>query len=595
MTTDQLLAFGIIAIGLALFAWGRWRYDVVALGLLLFSVIVGIVPADRAFTGFGNAAVVTVIAVLILGRALQRAGVIDRIADVLRNRSRHPVKQILAISAGVAFLSAFMNNVGALALMLPVTMEAAKKHEIPPSKLLMPTAFASLLGGLMTLIGTPPNIIIASYRAAELGVPFGMFDFTPVGGLIAIIGIAFLAVFAFRLLPDVRKGESAAEKLFEMEDYVTETRVPTGSHLIGKPMREIFAVSDGNVSVVALYRGEQCHLAPPWYERIEEGDTLIIEGDPVSLKKTVEAARLEPVANRRITSESLRSEDVVLTEVVVSPGSRLEGHTARGLRMNARFGANVLAVAREARPLREPVGNIRYRAGDMLLLQGPAATMPETLSALGCLPLAERELMPSGSSPLNTTPVLLFLGAIAVTTLGLLPAHIAFMTAVVATVLLNALPLREAYEAIDWPVVVLLGAMLPVGAALQTTGATELVAGFITELGGRLSGPLLLVVIMAVTMLLSAVINNAATAVLMAPVAIGVAKTLGVSIDPFLMAVAVGCSCAFLTPIGHQSNILVMVPGGYRFGDYWRLGLPLSILILATAPALILWVWPLSP
>ena len=592
MTAGQGLIFAIIGAALVFFAWGRWRYDVVAVAALIVAVAVGVVPADRAFSGFGDAAVITVAAVLILTRSLQRAGTAERISALLGAVPGRAALQIGALTGAVAVLSAFMNNVGAMALMLPVALNAARRYDIPPSRMLMPIAFGSLLGGLTTLIGTPPNVIIASYRAAATGSPFGMFDYSPAGLGVALIGIAFIATIGHRLLPSLGKGESAADKLFDIGDYVTEVNVPAEHPLIGKPLREIVVAADGDVSVVALFRGGQRQLAPPWFERLREGDTLMIEGDPESLTKAVDATRLELAGDREITSESLRSDDVVLAEAIVGPGSLLEGRTARGLRINSRYGINVLAVAREARQLHDRIGHIRFHPGDVLLVQAPGATMPETLSALGCLPLAERELSLGGRR--SHVPLMIFGAAILATVFGIAPVHVAFVAAVLLIALLDAMPLREMYDAIDWPVVVLLGAMLPVGAALQTTGATDRIAGFITGLGAGAPAVVLIGIVMAVAMLLSAAVNNAATAVLMAPVAIGVANTLGVSVDPFLMAVAIGSSCAFLTPIGHQSNLLVMGPGGYHFGDYWRMGLPISLVVLFTATPLIVLIWPLG-
>ena len=590
MTTDQATAFAIIALGLVLFVWGRWRYDLVAVLMLVLSVAAGIVPANAAFSGFGNAAVITVVAVLIISRSLQRTGVADRLADVVVNLSDRPVVQIGALTLAVAVMSAFMNNVGALALMLPVTLQAADSHGIPPSRMLMPVAFGSLLGGMTTLIGTPPNIIIASYRADAAGAPFAMFDFAPVGVAAAVIGVAFIAVVGYRLLPVGRKGASTRDLLFEMKDYITEVRVPEANPLIGKPVRSVVVLGDGDVAVVALFRGGKRQLAPPWYEKIQQDDTLIIEGDPASLAGVLDASGLELAGEGDITSEALRSDEVVLVEAVVNPGSRLDGRTARGLRLNSRFGVNLLAVARMTRQLRQRVGHIRLRAGDVLLVQGPAHTMAEALSALGCLPLAERGLRLGVRR--RALPLIIFAAAIVAAAFDVAPVDVAFVAAVALIILLDGLPLREAYDAVDWPVVVLLGAMLPVGAALETTGATGLVAGAITGASDRLPVAAVIVLIMIVAMLLSAVINNAATAVLMAPVAIGVARTLEASVDPFLMAVAIGSSSAFLTPIGHQSNLLVMVPGGYRFGDYWRLGLPLAVLVIAAATPVLLWVWP---
>lgn len=595
MTTPQFIAFAIIVASLALFAWGRWRYDVVAMAALVVSVICGIVPSEDAFSGFGDPAVITVAAVLIISQALQRSGAINVLAGSIAKLPSNSMIQIGALTLTVAVLSAFMNNVGALALMLPVAIRAAQSSDLPPSRVLMPIAFGSLLGGLSTLIGTPPNIIISSYRAEVMGKSFGegggfgMFDFAPVGAVAALAGIVFIVVIGYRLIPHREGGDTALEELMQIEEYVTELAVPDDSPLIGKPVRELVVLADGDVSVVALIRHGEKELAPPWYTRMLAGDHLMIEGGTDAIAMAVEKSGFELVTDQELGSDSLSSEEVIVLEAVVNPGSRLEGRTAGGLRINSRYGVNILAVARQGKPIRDRIGHIRFQAGDVVLIQGAQQLIYESLSSLGCLPLAAREI--AMGQQRSFLPLAIFAAAIAGAVFGLVRIDVAFVAAVVVLVTTRAFPLREMYESVEWPIIVLLGAFLPVGAALNSTGATGLIADGIIALAGGMPLWVMLVTIMTISAVLSAVINNAATAVLMAPIAVSVANIVGVNFDAFLMAVAIGSSSAFLTPIGHQSNLLVMGPGGYKFSDYWRMGLPLTVVTFAVAAPMLILIW----
>lgn len=595
MTTPQIMAFGIILASLILFAWGSWRYDVVAMGALVVAVICGIVPSETAFSGFSDPAVITVAAVLIISQSLQRSGAINVLASSIGKLPSNPTIQIGALTLTVAILSAFMNNVGALALMLPVAIRAAQASNMPPSRVLMPIAFGSLLGGLTTLIGTPPNIIISSYRAEVMGKSFGegggfgMFDFAPVGALAALVGVIFIITVGYRLIPHREGGDTALEDLMKIDEYVTELAVPEGSPLIGKPIRELVVLADGDVSVVALIRQGEKELAPPWYTRMMPGDHLMIEGGTEAIAMAVEKSGFDLVTDRDISTESLSSDEVIVIEAVVNPGSRLEGRTAGGLRINSRYGVNILAVARQGKPIRDRIGHIRFQAGDVVLIQGAEQLIYESLNSLGCLPLASREIAVPGQR--SYLPLVIFATAIAAAVFGLVRIDVAFVAAVVVLVATRLFPLREMYDSVEWPVIILLGAFLPVGAALNSTGATDLIADGITAIAGGMPLWVMLITIMTISALLSAVINNAATAVLMAPIAVSVANIAGVNFDPFLMAVAIGSSSAFLTPIGHQSNLLVMGPGGYRFGDYWRMGLPLTAVTFAVAAPLLVFFW----
>jgi len=590
MTTDQTLAFAILGATLVLFVWGRWRYDIVAVFALLAVVFTGLVPPADALVGFSHPAVVTVAAVLIISRGLQNAGLVDLVVKAVSPLRGRENLQIAAQCVVIAVLSSFMNNVGALALMLPVALRNAYRDGYPPAKSLMPLAFASLLGGLTTLIGTPPNIIIASYRSHELGKPFGMFDFTPVGVAIAVAGLAFVVLIGWRLIPLAgRRGE--AEKAFEIEGYITEVKVGEESKAAGLTIAEFEELTEAEVSVVGLIRDETRRLVPNAFTRIRSGDILVLRGDADGFEAVIAEAKVDLVGEQEQGRELLRSKEVDLVEAVVSPGSRLIGRTPSSMRLRLMHGVNLLALAREGHQIRTRLSQIRFRSGDVLLLQGPSDGMSDVLATLQCLPLAERAI------GIGRQRRLIFAGglfavAVALVVAGVLPVHIAFIAAAAGYVVADVVKPAEIYSTIDWPVIVLLAAMFPVGGALDSTGGAALVAGGILHLTEGLGVVWVLLVVLVGTMFISDVINNNATAVLMAPIAMTVATRLNVSADPFLMAVAIGASCAFLTPIGHQSNTLVMEPGGYKFGDYWRVGLPLEVVIAAVALPMILIVWP---
>jgi di/tricarboxylate transporter len=592
MTLDQSIVFAVLVAVLVLFVWGRWRYDLVALGALLALALVRIVPAQEAFLGFGHPAVITVAAVLVASRGLQNAGVVDLLSGWGMRAGGNTTVQVAVLTVLVAVCSAFMNNVGALALLMPVAIRMGRKSGTSPSLLLMPLAFGSLLGGLTTLIGTPPNIIVATYRARVAEEGFGMFEFAPVGAGVALAGIIFLALIGWRLIPK-RKAPASREELFEIEAYTTEVRVPAKSKMLGHSLGELEdLVEKEDLTIVALVRGEKRTPAPSDFELLRSGDVLIVEGDPESLKELVQEAGLELVGSKHVGEKELGSDEITLVEAIVPPDAALVGRTIRQINLRRRYGVNLLAVARQGERLKARLGRNRLRPGDVLLLQGPSEAVQESLAEFGLLPLAERGLR-LGHPRRLALAVGLFGAAIALITVRALTPEIAFTLAAVAMVLTGLLSLRECYQAIDWPVIVLLAAMIPVGLALETTGGAELVAAQLLRFSDVLPPWATLTVLLVGTMFLSDVINNAAAAVLMCPIALSIAAGVGASPDPFLMAVAVGASCAFLTPIGHQSNTLVLGPGGYRFGDYWRVGLPLEVIITLVSIPLLLRFWPL--
>ena len=616
MTTPQLLIFAILAGTMALFLWGRFRHDIVALLALMACVVAGLVPSADAFAGFGHPAVITVACVLVLSQGLQNTGAVDWLARSVLPAEAGRLTSMAALMGLGALLSGFMNNVGAMALLMPVAVQLSVRLNMTAGQVLMPLAFGTILGGMTTLIGTPPNLIVSGFRAEVGSGHFAMFDFAPVGVAVAVAGIAFVALIGWRLVP-ARKATGAEG--FETGTYLTEVRVPKDSKAAGMTLRQFESeIADSEAQIVGLVRNEVRMTAPHGGRRIREADILVLEADVDTLAKalSVFGIKLEEqgssskkndktesnAAETRKTAKTddtdtegdgkKRDEDIVLRELAVLPGSSIVGRSASDLRLRTRYGLNLLAVSREGHPPKSRLRTLTLRSGDLLLMQGPAEVMADFINETGCVPLGERELrIPDKRMAIIAGAIML--GSVGIVTAGLLPAAAAFTLGVIASMLLQTVPPRQVYTAIDWPVIVLLAALIPVAGAMQVTGAADLLARFLVETVAQGNAIAALAVVLVVTMFLSDVMNNAATAAVLCPIAIGIAATLGVNPDSFLMAVAIGASCAFLTPIGHQNNTLILGPGGFRFGDYWKLGLPLEIVVIVVSMPLLLLVWPL--
>lgn len=591
MTLAQGIVYTVILMILLVPAATRWRYDLVALLGLLILVIAGIITADEAFAGYSHPAVVTVAAVLVCSRGLQNSGVVDLLARWLSGVGEGLSIQLATLCGLAALSSAFMNNVGALAIFMPVAIRTAHNSDRSPALYLMPLAFSAHFGGMMTLIGTPPNIIIATLRTQYVGEPFGMFDFAPLGLGIAVFSVLFIALVGWRLIPQ-RKGRVSSRNLFRLENYFSEVRVPSDAKLAGRPVRQLKEVTGADVLIVGLLRDDERLPAPSGFEVVQAEDVLLVRADAENLRQFIQEAKLELAQSKPIDADALQAGNIGTIEAVIRPGSVLERKTARHLNLRWRYGVNLLAVSRRGARLRAPLGNIQLLVGDVLLLQMQQGTMPETLESLGCLPLAMRGIK-LGQPRRVWISTGIFAAALIAATLGLLPVQITMTLAAVAMVLAELITLHEAYESVDWPIIILLGAMIPLGLAMENTGGAQLIANQILRLSNVLPAAGTLVLLLLVTMFLSDLVNNAAAVVLMASIALNVAEGLGASPDPFLVAVAIAGSCAFLTPIGHQSNVMVLEPGGYEFGDYWRLGLPLELIIMTVAVPLLLWLWPL--
>lgn len=605
MTTDQILLFALFATILALLLWGRVRHDLVAAAGLLGGVVLGVVPEDLAFTGFSNPAVLIVALVLVASRAFENSGALGLLARLAAGQKRSAGTHIAIFGGLGAVLSAVINNVAALAILMPLDVQSSRAAGRAPGQTLMPLAFATILGGMVTLIGTPPNIIASSIREQRLGTPYGMFDFTPVGAAVAVAGVVFVALAGWRLVPVRRDKQGDVDP----SSFLAELLVPPDSKVEGKLGVELEdAAVEADVLLVGLVRDGSLVSTRPRVTRIEAGDRLVVKGATESIGAFIKALDLQkPGTAGRIPSDGDGPEDTEardraedetvaegpeIVEAVVRFDSPLAGRTATSIRLRARFGVTLLGIAREGRIAREGISRRTIAAGDELLITGSAALSPATLERLGLVAVSRVPV--TAFDPMRVAlTVGLFVAAIAVATAGLLSFTVAIAIVVAAYAALGLVPAREFYSQIEWPVVVMLGCLLPLGVAFEQVGGTALIANSIAGLTEGYSPVIALIAMMVVTLTLSDVLNNVATMVITGPIAIDLAQRLEVNPDTFLMGVAISASCAFLTPIGHKNNTLIMGPGGFRFSDYWQMGLPLEAIILVVAVPMLLIVWPL--
>lgn len=587
---DHITVFIVLGISLVLFVWGKIRHDFVAFSALLFLVVVGIINPTEAFDGFAHPAVVTVAAVLIIGQALAYSGLIEVVGDQIIKIGDNLVLQIFVLSVVVVIASAFINNVGALAIMMPVILHLSRKSKNSASKMLMPIAFASLLGGMITLIGTPPNIIIASFRRDELGESFRMFDFAPVGIVLSVVGVLFISFLGWRILPK-RTSAKGDEDLFDIDEYITEVQITDDSPLLYSEISKINAFTDADFKLIGLVRDENRIHEPEPNDTLRKDDVIVIQTDTDDLKVFIKDTKVSLVGNKEIRKGAIGSHKISFSEAVIMPDSELLNKTASSLKIRTRFAINVLAIARKKQQIRNRIDHTKFRVGDVILVQGQEGILNDTILNLGCLPLAKRSLDFKYRRKI-TLALSVFVGALALIMSGALSVEIAFSIGALAMIFFKVIPVKEVYTTINWPVIVLLAAMIPVGASLEKTGGAKLIADYVLNLGEVFPAWGMIALILGISMVLSSVINNAATVVLMAPIAMSVARGLDYSIDPFLMAVAIGGSSAFLTPIGHQSNTLVMGPGGYQFSDYFKMGIPMTILVLVFGVVSIMYFWP---
>lgn len=590
MTTPQILSFAVIFVMMAALVWGRYRYDLVAAAALLLGLAVGIVPFDEAFSGFSDDIVVIVGSALLVSAGIARSGIMEIAIKRFVPNLSGVRSQLALLVIVVTILSAFVKNIGALAIMIPIAFQFARRSSVSPSIFLMPMAFGSLLGGLMTQVGTSPNIVVSRVREELTGTAFTMFDFTPVGAALAAAGTIFLLLF-YWLLPVREKLGGSLNEAIAIKNYLTEARIVSDSTVLGKTVADLIKLSGGDAIVTSILRNRTMRMTPLPDVVLKANDILLLEGDPEALDRLVSQGKLSVTGNR--ASGDNTTSELVAIEAVIGESSPLIGWTAQRLALYHRFNVNLLAVSRHGERLDRRLAEIQLRLGDVIVLQGNAATIPEILRELGCLPLAERAIL-LGSVRKGVVPVSILALAMVATAFGLLPVSVAFFAAAVGMVLFRVIPVRDVYQSLDGPILIMLALLIPVSDSLRSTGATGVIAGELARLGTVLPAPGALMLILVAAMAVTPFLNNAATVLVMAPIAAEFAGDLGYRPEAFLMAVAIGAGCDFLTPIGHQCNTLVMGPGGYRFSDYPRLGLPLSFLVIIVAVPMLMIVWPMN-
>ena len=586
MTLDQGLAFGLLAVTIGLFVWGRLPYDLVAMLALLVGIAIGVVPEKHAFEGFSDEIIVIIAAALVVSACIARSGVIEALMRPVLPRLRTASVQAPVLSACVLALSMVTKNVGALAIFMPIALQLARRHKVSPSSLLMPMAAASLVGGIVTLVGTSPNIIIAKVRADMFGKPFGMFDYTPVGLSLAVLSLGFLT-FGWRLLPK-RQPAASMDAAFTIERYTAEAALPAGAPAVGRTVAAFEAMQEGDVTVAGIVRERFRRYAPTPTTVLRADDVLLLKGEPEGLDQLIAQAGL------RLTGQAeAAGRAVTVVEGVVTDNSPLIGRTPDQTGLQARHGLGLVALSRRGQAILQRLSTVRFRVGDVVVLRSTSSALPETLGELRILPLAERAIS-LGLSRRSWIPIGVLAAAMLLVAFHLVPVAVAFFGAAVVLLLLRTMSMHDAYRTVEWHILFLLGALIPLSHAVRDTGGTELLARGLEAAVHGVSPYWTLTVITVITMAVTPFFHNAPTVLVVGPIAGSLATKLGLNPDPFLMAVALGAGCDFLTPIGHQCNTLVMSPGGYRFGDYARLGLPLSILVVAVGVPLIAFFWPLT-
>lgn len=590
MTTQQILAFAIIAAMMAVFIWDRFRYDVVACCALVLAVTVGVVPFDKAFSGFSDDIVIIVGSALIVSAGVARSGIVDTAIKKFFPNLNSLHTQLALLMIVVALLSAFIKNIGALAIMMPVAFQFAKKSGVSPSKYLMPMAFSALLGGLMTQIGTSPNIVVSRIREELTGQSFTMFDFTPMGVILCVVGITFLLFFHW-LVPSRTKQVNSLEEAVEISNYTSEVTITQQSTVLEKALSELLKLGDGEVISNAVLRGTS-RMAPFPDLKLRENDIVLLEGPSKALDRIVSGAKLQ-LSGKPLMENGKDQADVISIEAIISQESPLKGLSAKELALSYTRGVNLLAISRHGERVKERLSTLTLMAGDVIVLQGSRKNMPGIMQDFSLFPLAQREVL-LGTRRRAVIPLIILALAMAATAVGLAPVPVAFFAAALGMVVFRAIPLTDFYKSVDGPILVMLAALIPVSDSLRTTGGSELIANWLGQAAATLPAWGALGLILITAMAVTPFLNNAATVLVMGPIAASFATNLGFRPEAFLMAVAIGAGCDFLTPVGHQCNTLVFGPGGYKFSDYPRLGLPLSFLIIVVSIPALLYVWPVG-
>ena len=582
MGEEQIwIVFAILLVGLALFVWQKIRYDIVAALMLLAIGLTGIVSTEELFSGFASSAVITVASALVVAKGLENSGILDKAEEFLLKFEKRPYIPFILLLVMVSLVSGFINDIAALAISLPVAISLSRSLKLTPSKILIPLAYASIIGGSLTLIGTASNIVMGSVAKRELGRPLEIFEFFPVGLVLVIVFIILFLIIGRKILPN-RPSPYSTEK-FELPKYITEVQVNDKSDFIDKTIGE-FEKEFDYLDVVRIVRERHERDMPHSNTKIGLGDVLVIRSDVEGLRKLKESG----LDFLRDSEEKLKDLDVV--EAIVLPHSILADKTARQTRLRDRYTVSLLGVARHGSTLIKRVDDVKIKTGDVLLLEVAQSDLQNVLQELQCAPLKKRGISLHERAPSILTLVIAGV-SIALSAFSILPIEISLTLGALAMLLTRSLSLKEAYSAIHWPILILIGSIIPFGIAMVNTGADKFIADTIMQTG--ISEPIMaLIIIFAATTLLSNVMNNVAASVFMAPVALQLSQILDISGFPMLMAVVFGAAVPYLTPISHHSNLLVMEAGGYKFTDYLRFGIPLTLATMVIVIFLVPILWP---
>jgi len=591
MTQDNILVLVILAVAVVLFVTERLRVDLIAMLVLITLSVTGLVTIEEAFSGFASPAVITVWSVYIVSGALFRSGVADTLANfMLRLAGENYLRLLFIIMLTIGVMSSFMNNIGAVAILLPAVVSVARKINVAPSKLLIPMAFTSLLGGKMTLIGTPPNILATSIMESYGGLePFGFFDFTPMGAIVLGVGILYFMLIGNRLLPNRTPGGDLSES-YQIRDYLSEVRIGEKSPLIGQTLPQSQLGQKFNLNVVQIQRCDQGLLVPLQDPVLMAGDLLLVQGSSQNILEASEGLGLETIDDWKF--EELSQESQALIEVTLSPRSQMQGKTLKESDFRAHYGLTVLAIQHDGESISANLADIPLDLGDAMLIQGPEDRIAQLRRDKDFLIL---ETPPMESKRIKKAPlaVLILVGVLVAVSTRVLPVSTAMLIGAVLMVLTKVINMDEAYDAIEWKSVFLIAGMLPMGIAMQNSGTALFLAEKIVELVGNWGTVAVMMGIFLMTALTTEVMSNAAATVLVTPIAIDAARNLGANPQTFVMAVVIAAATSFLMPIGHQANVLVFGPGGYKFGDYTKVGIWLNIIIFFVVLIFLPLIWPL--
>lgn len=585
------LVLTILCLAIFLFVTEWIPMDLVSLLVLLSLALTGLVDVAAAFSGFSNPAVITVAAMFVISAGLNSTGALGPIGErLIQIAGRNERRMIIAIMVTSACFSAFVNNIGATAMLMPLVVNMARKGNISPSKLLIPLAFGSLLGGVCTLIGTPPNILMNELLHQYSGQNFSMFDFTPVGLFALLIGISYMVFIGRHLLPSRKSG--TLTEVYQVKEYITEVEILEGSPIAGSTIAQSRLESEFNLRVRAILRARIKIPFPRRNRKIFAGDILFLEGEPESILNLRKKKGIQVVPERDNPPQTETSqEELVVVEASLSPNSELVGKTLREARFSETHGLSVLAIWRQGRPVVKKVDLVTLKFGDVLLMQGPERRMIHLGKEHDFLLLGG--VTPSPYRPQKAPlAIAILLATVVFAATGLLPIMLSATLGALMLVLSRCMSIKEAYESINWSVIVLIAGTLPLGLAMENSGAANFLADQIIALIGPFGPWLVLGAIFLLTSALTEIMSHSAAAVLIAPIAYNTAVELAVSPKPFFMAVAIAASSCFMTPISHQSNALVMGPGGYHFSDYLKVGTPLNLLIWLGATLLIPLLFP---